>query len=100
MKKLILGLALTLSSFAFAEKQSMVFPQVYNFGSSIQVNVWNTTDKNFWCNGSVTMYLDNGKQESEYYTEFVSSRYNSIRMIYPREFGTRITSYYHNIWCN
>lgn len=100
MKKLIVGLSLIISSVAFAEKASLVYPQVYNFGSSVQVNVWNTTNQNVWCSGTVNMTTDKGQMESQYYNEFVSANFNSYRMIYPRQFGVRIVSVFHSIYCN
>jgi uncharacterized protein YsxB (DUF464 family) len=99
MKKIILGLVLALSSSAFAAKNISVYPSVYNFGYSVQVQIWNTTEKTVSCSGFINMFMDNNQQESQYYSEFVTARFNSIRNIYPRQMNVRVTSVSHSIYC-
>lgn len=100
MKNLIAGLVLVVSSVAFAAKDVAIFPNVYNYGNSVQVHIWNTSNRSVWCSGSVYMNLDNGQTQSENYSEYVMANFNSYKMIYPRLAGARILSISHSIFCN
>ena len=100
MKNLILGLVLGVSSVAFAAKETAIFPNVYNYGTSVQVNIWNSSNRSVWCSGSVFMNLDNGQMQSENYSEYIMANFNSYKMIYPRLAGARILSVSHSIFCN
>lgn len=100
MKKLILALLVTVSASAFAEKESIVFPRVYNYGSSVQVQVWNHTDRSVNCSGFVNITLQSGKRESEYYFDFVSARFTSYRTFYMRDLNDRVSFVNHSIFCH
>lgn len=100
MKKIILGLALLSSVPAFAGDKAVVFPQVYNYGFNIQVQVWNNTDRAVNCSGFIYYNTQGGFRDSEYYFDYVSARFNSFRTIYPRTSGDRILSVSHSIFCN
>lgn len=100
MKKLFLGLMMTLSAVAFAGKESVIFPHVYNYGSSVQVQVWNTTNRMVTCSGWINMTLQSGKRDQAHYFEMLSPGFNSFRTFYTRDFNDRVMSVYHTIFCN
>ncbi len=100
MKKIILGLALLSSVSATASDKLVVFPQVYNYGFNIQVQVWNNTDRAVNCSGFIYYNTQGGFRDSEYYFDYVSARFNSFRTIYPSTSGDRILSVSHSIFCN
>lgn len=100
MKKIFITLMLAFSATAFAEKTATIFPHVYNYGSSVQVQVWNHTDRAVNCSGFVYMNLQSGKRTSEYYFDYVSPRFTSYRSIYSRDMNDRIVSVNHSIFCN
>ncbi len=100
MKKIILGLALLACGSAFAEEKAVVFPQVYNYGFNIQIQVWNHTDRAVNCSGFIYYNTQGGFRDSEYYFDYVGARFNSFRTIYPRTSGDRVLSVSHSIFCN
>lgn len=100
MKTTILTLGLIFSSLAFAGKDTSVWPNVYNFGNHVQVQVWNHTDKEVRCSGFVYMDMESGERTSEHYFDWVRARGSSFRNVYPRIFNDRIRSVNHSIWCN
>lgn len=100
MKKIILALALTISASAFAEKASVIFPQVYNYGSSVQVQIWNHTDKYVTCSGSIWMRTEKGVSYSEYLFDSVMPRFSAYRSFYARDYNDRIQSVNHSIFCH
>lgn len=89
---------LSVSAFA-SEKQTPVWPTVFNFGNALQVQVRNTTDSDITCSGNITAYLNDGRMQSFYFFESImkgsfASRYYSV-------FGVniRIVNYNHFINC-
>ncbi len=100
MKNLFLALALTISASAFAEKASIIFPRVYNTGSSVQVEIWNHTDKYVTCSGSIWMRTEKGNSYSEYYFDSIMPRFTSYRTFYSRDFQDRVVSVNNGIFCN
>jgi hypothetical protein len=99
MKLLFLILSLAFTTATFAGKDMIVFPQVYNYGSSVQITIWNTTDRQISCSGSVWMSLQSGARETEYYFDYIGARFTSFRTIYPRTSGDRIVNVSHSISC-
>ena len=99
MRKMMLGLALLVSGFAYAEKEMAVFPQVYNFGTYVQVQVWNNTANMVRCSGQVYMNLSDGTRESQPFYDTVWARGQMTRSIRPRSFNTRVTSVSHSVFC-
>ncbi|MCM2348768.1 MAG: hypothetical protein NDI69_02025 [Bacteriovoracaceae bacterium] len=100
MKKFFTGLLLALSFTAIAENESIVYPSVYNYGYNVQVQVWNTTDRNVTCSGYVNMRTEQGHTNSEYYYDWISPRFTSYRSYYPRRANDRIISVSHSIFCH
>ncbi len=100
MKNLMIALLLTISTSVFAEKVSIIFPQVYNTGSSVQVQVWNHTDRYVTCSGSIWMRTEKGQNYSEYYFDSIMPRFTAYRSFYSRDFSDRIVSVNHSIFCN
>ena len=101
MKKLIVGIFLAFSFSSLAsieESEAYVYPNVVNYGYSIQVQIWNTTDNVVRCSGYLNYRTDKGP-ESRFFTEIVSPRMNSYRMIYPNYLNSRILNVDHSIFC-
>jgi hypothetical protein len=99
MKKIFLALVLTCTASAFAGKDAVVFPRVYNYGSSIQVQVWNHTDKTVTCSGSIFGRTVKGVSYSDFYFDTVTPSFTSYRSFYTRDFSDRFFSVRHNIYC-
>lgn len=99
MKKFMVALALTISASAFAEKASVIFPHVYNYGSSVQVQIWNHTDKYVSCSGPLWMTTEKGVSYSEYLFDSIMPRMTAYRSFYSRDFNDRIRNVSHSIFC-
>lgn len=99
MKKLLLTCSLLLSSVAFAETKTVVFPQVWNYGTSVQIQIWNHTDRSISCSGPVYLNMQSGERIHEYFYDFVSARFTSYRTIFSRNMNDRISSVSHMISC-
>ena len=98
MKKLILGMALLVSTTAFAKPDTAVFPQVYNFGSHVQVQIFNNSPWNATCSGWINMTFQSGRRDTINYYEMVFARSSRFRSIYPRT-PERIMFVNHSIFC-
>ena len=98
MKKLTMVLALLATGSVFAASDA-VFPNVYNYGSQVQVQVWNHDNRQVHCNGTLWMRTQSGKSYSEYYSDWVFARGSSFRTFYARDLNDRIQNVSHNISC-
>lgn len=98
MKKLILGMALLVSTAAFASSDAAIFPQVYNFGSHVQVQMYNQTTWNATCSGWLNLTFQSGRRDSLYFQDWVPARQSRFRTIYPRT-PDRIMFVNHSIFC-
>jgi hypothetical protein len=99
MKTFLFAIALV-SSFA-ASAQVNVYPQVINFGNSVQVQIHNTTKDNISCSGNITMHTQLGRMENAYYFDQIYKGSFSTRMFYPMtmQMNDRITFANHSIFC-
>ncbi len=98
MKK-CLFVAILVSGLAHAQRSIAIFPQVTNYGTSVQVTIWNHTDRNVTCSGFVNLSYANGQRYTESVFEYVPSRFTSYRTIYGQQFGERIVMVDHSIFC-
>lgn len=98
MKNAILGLVL-LTGFSQAA-EAVVWPNVYNWGNRVEVQVFNNTDRSVWCSGSVYLRMESNKEESHYFSEFINRGMFVYRSIYPRTLSERIQRVNHSIFCN
>ena len=99
MKKFILAVTLVLSGLAFAEDEAPIFPQVFNYGNSVQIQITNHTDSYVTCSGPVWITTDKGATYSEHYFDSVMPRFTSYRRIQVRNFQDRIRFVNHSIFC-
>lgn len=93
MKSLLLVLLVTMSSaFAFERPGDPVYirPRIYNFGNQVQVDVWNTTNTDIECRGSVTLHGQRNIQ-TEYYWETIYRGMSRTRTYWLRDFNDRVT---------
>lgn len=96
MKHFLALMLLIASASAFA----MPWPNVYNFGNSVQLHIANDQDRQIWCSGYLTLQTNTGKDESQYVTEFIMAHNFIYRNFYPRTLGETFTNVYHSIYCN
>lgn len=99
MKKFIICLTLLVSGLATAEVDTAVFPRVYNFGSNIQIEVWNNTDQNVYCSGTIYTTTRSGRRDTHFYSEMIYARSTRYRNIYNRDMRDRFVSVFDSIFC-
>lgn len=99
MKKLILSMALLVSTSAFAEINN-VWPHVINLGNHVQVQIMNHTPRNVICSGWIHLDFMSGRRDSLHFYEMVFARQSRFRTIYPRQMNDRIRFASHSIFCH
>lgn len=98
MKKTIIALALFVVSFA-AVANINTFPHVWNNGSSVSFDVWNSSDRDIRCSGPIYLELEDNKRDTVQVYEFVWARRSVYRTYYPNTIGAKILSVSHAVWC-
>lgn len=76
-----------------------ITPRVWHFSNSVQVDVWNTTETDIECTGSVYIYTQDGRTQYEYYWETIYAGFSRNRTYYLRDFNDRITHASSSIRC-
>ena len=99
MKNFLFALSLMFSGVALAEELPPVFPEVFNFGHSVQVTVRNYTEQNVTCSGTIYLVTMSGFRETLVYNEFVPARTSSYKNFYPRFITDRILRTSNMIFC-
>lgn len=97
MKKMILAFSLLVTSFAFAETNAFI--NLSNFGSSVQLRVYNNSPLNVTCSGPVYMRTNSNRMYTEYYFEMVPANFTSHRTFFSRDFRDPIRFAHHSIFC-
>lgn len=100
MKTILFAIALVTSFSASA--QVYVYPNIINFGNSVQVQIHNTTQDNISCSGSVNMHTQQGRMETGYYFDQIYKGSFSMRSFYlmNNTMNDRITFTNHSIFCH
>jgi hypothetical protein len=87
-----------------AVAQVYVNPQIINLGQSAQVQIFNTTDTDINCSGSVYMHTRLGRMETGYYFDQIRKGSFSMRTFYLMYTSTgpndQISFTSHSIYCN
>jgi hypothetical protein len=92
--KWILVLLVTMSSaVAFDNPGDPVYlrARVWNMGSQVQVEVWNTTDVDVDCRGSVTIRTERGNYQTEYFYATIYRGMTGRQTYWLRDFRDRAT---------
>lgn len=99
MKKLVIGAALLVSASAFAQSSRPIFPQIFNFGNSVQVQIYNPNARPHYCSGFVNINTIPYGSESQYFSEYIRPQSSFTRTIWLRSIGARVSSAFHSIYC-
>ena len=92
MKWLIAVLFVSQMAFASEERPGdpvHLRPRIWNFGNQVQVEVWNTTNVDVECRGTVTIRGQRSMQ-TEYYWETIYRGMNRVRTYWLRDFQDRV----------
>lgn len=99
MKKLMIAATLLITTSAFAQMSRPIYPQVMNFGNSVQVQIYNPNQKMHHCSGFVNINLIPMGTESQYFSEYIRPNSSFTRTIWLRTMGARVSHAYHSIFC-
>jgi hypothetical protein len=99
MKKYLILFGLVAAFSAVAKPEIVIFPNVYNHGSNVTVQVWNYTDRTVNCSGPVYLDMEVGSRETAYFFDTIMAKFTSYRTIYPRTMSDRVRSVSHSISC-
>lgn len=99
MKALFVSFSLFFSLTASAQMVN-VYPQIFNMGNSIQVQIFNNTQDNINCSGQVYMNTQSGHMESTYYWDIIRKGGYSMRPFYLINFNDRVLFASHSIYCS
>lgn len=76
-----------------------VIPRIWHFNNSVQVDVWNTTDADIDCSGSVRIQAQSGRTQYESYWETIYRGMSRTRTYRLHDFNDRVVSASHSIYC-
>jgi hypothetical protein len=96
--KTFLLVAAFVTSFG-ASAQVYVNPNIFNFGNSVQIQIYNTNDFDISCSGSVNIFTHQNRMESGYYFEQIRKGSLSIRNFYLMDMNNRVNFTSHSIFC-
>lgn len=97
MKKMILAFSLLTTGLAFAETNAFI--SLSNFGSSVQLRVYNNSQVNVTCSGPVYMTTNSNRMYTEYYFESIPANFTSHRTFFSRDFRDPIRFAHHSVFC-
>lgn len=100
MKFLLLSLlsVSSLSAFSYPGQPVFLNPRVSGFGTSASVDIYNHTDVDVECRGSLILRTSRSS-ESHYYWETIYRKMSSYRTFHVRGFRERIQYTSHSINC-
>jgi hypothetical protein len=99
MKITFFAALMSLSFSLFAGPSGLIFPEVYNFGHSVQVTVRNHTNEDVRCTGSISMVSQTGQRDNESFYETVPAGMTNFKTFFNRRMGDRYVSVMHTISC-
>lgn len=73
--------------------------RIWRLGSSVQVEVWNTTEVDVVCSGSVTMYTRSGRTQTEYYWEVIYQGMSQSRYYRLWDYRDEVRTVFDTIQC-
>lgn len=97
--KILLSLVIAFASLQALAKPTMVFPSVFTFPSQVQVQVFNNSNQDVWCTGSLFIRKQSGQTQTEFYSERVYRGMSSNRYFYNRNFNDRFVNTTNTIYC-
>lgn len=97
MKNILLTITVLFSSITFSQ---IVRPNVYVFGNRVQVQTFNNTQDDIRCSGFVYARTNRGLTETHYHSAVIYKGMSSFRNYYSRNYQTRYSFAYHNIFCS
>ena len=83
----------------FASADTSVWPRITVWPTGVDVWVDNYTDRDVNCSGTIFMYKDSGRTQTEFFNARVFARSNSYRRYFNYDSNDRIRNANHSITC-
>lgn len=96
MKLLILIAILLMSTAAVA---SSVYPRLTVWPNSAEVQVWNHTDKDVQCSGSISIWTQQNRYRSHFYHRIVRAKSNDYQRFPNFYYNDPYRNGHHSIYC-
>ena len=74
-------------------------PRVWAIGNSVQIDIWNTTDTDVECSGSVIIFTRSGRTQNEYYWETIYRGFSRNRTFRLWDYNDQVTTAHPYINC-
>lgn len=99
MKKLLIMSIALLSLHSTAKVNTVAFPQLTVFPNSVEVRVWNNSEKNIQCSGSIFIYTQMNRFRSEFYNRIIPARQFSYQRFPNWTYNDPYRNAHHSIFC-
>ena len=99
MKKLLVLAIAMMSLNLFANEKSAAYPQLNVWPNSVEVRIWNTSQNDIQCSGSIFIYTQQNRFKSEYFNRIIPARqhaYQRFHNWYPQD---AYRNAHHSIFC-
>lgn len=99
MKKLMIFAITMISLNLFANEKVTAYPQLNVWPNSVEVRIWNSSDKDIQCSGSIFIYTQQNRFKSEYFNRIIPARqhtYQRFHNWYPQD---AYRNAHHSIFC-
>jgi hypothetical protein len=99
MKKIVLFSILLFSLNSLAQVVPGIFPNVFTFSNSVQVRIFNHTDKNIICQGQVFAWTIKGRFRNYFYYRPIGPKMNDFHQFFNFDPTDRFRNANANIRC-
>jgi len=100
MKSLLAFTLLVLSLGVFAKEKTYVRPQVTVFPNQVQLRVWNTTNTDIRCSGTISVFTRMGRYRTFYYNSVIYRGMTDYRYFQNYIYNDPFVNAHHSIFCN
>lgn len=98
--KLLITLALMLTSVSvFSAPESYVYPQITVWPNGVDVRVYNRTDKDVRCSGSISIWTRSGRFKTEFYSATIYKGMSDYRHFNNWDHQDPYRNGHHSIRC-
>lgn len=100
MRTFVISVLFLLSFMAQAQEKSVVFPQLTVWPNSVDVRIWNTTDKTIYCSGPIYIYSQSNRFKTEYFNRYITPRSHAYQSFHNFNINDPYRNAHHSIFCH
>lgn len=99
--KNLLVLLLAMASFnVFASNEkATAYPQLNVWPNSVEVRIWNHSEKDLSCTGSIFIYTQSNRFRTEFFNRIVSRRSQTYQRFHNFYYNDPYRNAHHSIYC-